>query len=286
MSGKATYDPAVQVGIHLPQYGRVAGPDSITLAARDAERLGFSDVWVSDHIVHPAAQHYPSPYLYDPLLTLTWAAAATERIRLGTSVLVVPMHEPVALANQLASLDALSKGRLMLAVGVGWSEPEYAAVGASFSDRGRRLDEALEMFRVLWRDDPASFHGTYRSFEDIRLLPKPVGEISIWVGGHSEVAYRRGVRVGNGYQLIGMTPEQVAPVVARLRADRPEDDFTISLRTGWDPLGMDQGRIREERIAYAEAGVQHVVAAPWRTELSEWRTAMETLADLVVTQRQ
>lgn len=272
----------MKVGIHLPQYGRVAGPDAITVAARDAEQLGFADVWVSDHIVHPAAQNYPSPYLYDPLLALAWAAAATERVRLGTSVLVVPMHEPVALANQLASLDALSKGRLTLAVGVGWSEPEYAAVGASFHDRGRRLDEALEMFRVLWREDPATFRGTYRSFEDIRLLPQPAGDVPIWVGGRSEVAYRRGVRVGDGYQLIGMTPEEAAPVVARLRADRPEDEFTISLRTGWDPLGMDQGRIREERIAYAEAGVQHVVAAPWRSELNDWRRAMETLADLVI----
>ena len=165
----------VKIGIHLPQYGRVSGPDAITTAARDAEELGFSDVWVSDHIVHPAAQNYPSPHLYDPLLTLAWAAAATERVGLGTSVLVVPMHEPVALANQLASLDALSKGRLTLAVGVGWSAAEYEAVGADFGTRGRRLDEALELFRVLWRDDPASFEGTFRSVTDIRLLPKPVG---------------------------------------------------------------------------------------------------------------
>ena len=124
----------MKVGVHLPQYGRMAGPDAITIAARDAEELGFADVWVSDHIVHPAAQNYPSPRLFDPLLTLAWAAAATEGIGLGTSVMVVPMHEPVALANQLASLDALSKGRLTLAVGVGWSEAEYAAVGARFRD--------------------------------------------------------------------------------------------------------------------------------------------------------
>jgi probable F420-dependent oxidoreductase len=236
---------------------------------------------VSDHIVHPAAQNYPSPHLYDPLLTLAWAAAATERIGLGTSVLVVPMHEPVALANQLASLDALSKGRLKLAVGVGWSEAEYAAVGADFHTRGRRLDEALELFRVLWRDDPASFEGTFRSITDIRLLPKPVGRIPCWIGGGSEAAYRRGVAKGDGFQLIGVTPEQAAPVVARLRADRPEEDFTISLRTGWDPLGMDPARIREEKVAYAEAGIQHVVSAPWRRSLDEWREATQELAELV-----
>ncbi len=93
-------------------------------AARHAEELGFVDVWVSDHIVHPAAQSYPSPYLLDPLVALTWAAAVTDRIGLGTSVLVVPMHNPLGLANALASLDVLSAGRLTVAVGVGWSEAE------------------------------------------------------------------------------------------------------------------------------------------------------------------
>jgi probable F420-dependent oxidoreductase len=272
----------VRVGIHLPQYGRISGPDAIATAARDAEDLGFADVWVSDHIVHPAAQNYPSPHLFDPLLTLAWAAATTNRVRLGTSVLVVPMHEPVALANQLASLDALSRGRLTLAVGVGWSEPEYAAVGADFGTRGRRLDEALELFRVLWREDPASFEGEFRSFADIRLLPKPVGPMPIWVGGRTEAAYRRGVAKGDGFQLIGVTPEQAAPVVTRLRADRPEDDFTISLRTGWDPLGMDPAQIRDECVAFAEAGIQHVVSAPWRRDLDEWRRAMRELAALVI----
>lgn len=251
------------------------------MAARHAEELGFSDVWVSDHVVHPAAQDYPSPYLYDPMMALAWAAAVTTRVGLGTSVLVVPMHEPVALANQLASLDSLSGGRLRLAVGVGWSEAEYAALGADFATRGARLDEALDIFRVLWRDDPASFHGRFRSFDDIRLLPKPAGPIPIWCGGGSEAAYRRAVRTADGFQLIGLTPEQARPVVERLRRDRPEPEFTISLRTGWDPLGMDTGRIREEREAFAEAGVQHVVAAPWRREPDEWMQAMEELAGLV-----
>jgi probable F420-dependent oxidoreductase len=272
----------MKIGIHLPQYGRVAGPDAITAAAKDAELLGFHDVWVSDHVVHPAAQNYPSPYLYDPLLTLAWAASVTERIGLGTSVLVVPMHEPVSLANSLASLDSLSKGRLTIAVGVGWSEPEYAALGADFTTRGRRLDEALEMFRVLWSDDPAQFDGRFRTFSDIRMLPKPAGKIPIWIGGGSEAAYARGILRGDGFQLIGVTPEQAAPVVARLRASRPEPEFTISLRTGWDPLGMDRSRIVDERAAYAEAGIQHVVSAPWRSNLEEWREAMEVLASLVI----
>ena len=111
----------MRVGIHLPQYGRVASSEAITRAARFAEELGFADVWISDHVVHPAEQDYPSPYLYDPIVTLTWAAAVTDTIGLGTSVLVLPQHVPLELANQLASVDQLSGGRLTVAGGVGWS---------------------------------------------------------------------------------------------------------------------------------------------------------------------
>ncbi|OHV35021.1 MULTISPECIES: LLM class F420-dependent oxidoreductase [Pseudofrankia] len=272
----------MRVGIHLPQYGSVAGPAAITRAARHAEDLGFADVWVSDHTVHPATQSYPSPYLYDPLLTLTWAAACTERVRLGTSVLIVPTHNPLALANSLASLDALAAGRLVIGAGVGWSQAEYAALGYDFANRGRRLDEALDLFRAAWRDDPVSFHGEFTSFDDMRLLPKPVGPMPIWVGGGSEAAFRRAVKRGDGYQAVGIKPPRAAEVVARIRADRPEDTFTISTRTGWDPQGMDPGLIREERAAFSEAGVQHVVAAPWRRELDAWLRSMDLLADLVL----
>lgn len=273
--------PALDVGIHLPQYGRVASSEAITRAARHAEDLGFRDVWVSDHTVHPAAQAYPSPYLYDPLVTLTWAAAITERVGLGTSVLVVPSHEPVGLANRLASLDNLSGGRLIVGVGVGWSEAEFAAVGADFHDRGRRLDEALELFRAAWTDDPVTFHGEYSDLDEIRVLPKPAGDIPLWIGGGSDAAYRRASRHGDGFQVIGVTPEEAAPVAARLREARPEPEFTISLRTGWDPLGMDPGVIADERDAFAEAGIQHVVAAPWRHDLDDWLRSMDLLADIV-----
>jgi probable F420-dependent oxidoreductase len=271
----------VRVGIHLPQYGRTAGPEAIRSAAQRAEHLGFADVWVSDHIVHPASQDYPSPYLYDPLLTLTWAAAATERVGLGTSVLVVPQHEPLWLANALASLDSLSSGRLCVGVGVGWSEAEFEALGRSFHDRGRRTDEILDLLRACWTEDPTSFGGEHYRFSDLRIVPKPAHRIPVWVGGRSEAAFRRGVERGDGFQLIGVTPDEARPQVERLRRDRPGDDFTISLRTGWDPHGMDPGRISEERVAFAEAGIQHVVAAPWRTDLDAWLRSMNLLAEIV-----
>lgn len=273
----------MRVGIHLPQYGRVASGEAIARAARHAEDLGFADVWISDHVVHPAAQSYPSPYLLDPLVSLTWAAASTSTIGLGTSVLVVPMHNPLELANSLASLDRMSGGRLTLGVGVGWSEAEYAALGWSFHDRGRRLDEALDLWRAAWRDDPVSFHGEFVSFDDVRVLPQPERRIPIWVGGSSEPAYRRAVERGDGYQAVGVKPPDASAVVERLRRDRPEDAFTISVRTGWDPQGMDPDDIRSERDAFAAAGVQHMVSAPWRSDLDDWLRSMDVLAELVLT---
>ncbi|MEY2453757.1 MAG: hypothetical protein QOD92_3331 [Acidimicrobiaceae bacterium] len=272
----------MRVGIHLPQYGRVAGSESITRAAKHAEELGFADVWVSDHIVHPAAQSYPSPHLYDPLVTLTWAAACTTSIGLGTSVLVVPMHNPVELTNSLASIDSLSGGRVIAGVGVGWSADEYAALGYPFDDRGRRLDETIDLMRAAWRDDPVSFHGTFVSFDDIRVLPKPAHPIPIWVGGGSEAAYKRAVTRGDGFQAVGIKPDAAVDVVKRIRRDRPEESFTISTRTGWDPQGMEPSLIAEERDAFAAAGIQHVVAAPWQKDLDAWLKSMDLLAEIAL----
>ena len=271
----------MRFGSHLPQYGRVAGPESIARAARHAEELGYSEVWVSDHVVHPASQSYPSPYLYEPLLTMAWAAASAPGIGIATSVMVLPQHNPLALANAFASLDALSQGRLTVGAGVGWSEPEFDALGWSFADRGRRTDEIIEVLRTCWTSDPASFHGEFYDFDDVRVLPQPAHRIPIWIGGSSERAYRRAIERGDGFQLIGVTPDEARGPVERLRSSRPERDFVISLRTGWDPLGMEPDRIRRERDEYEDAGIDYVVSAPWRTTLDDWLRAMEQLAALV-----
>ena len=271
----------MRFGIHLPQYGRAAGPSEIADAARAAEDLGFDDVWVSDHVIQPAAQGYPSPYLYDPLLTLAWAAAATTQIGLGTSVLVASQYHPLWLANATASLDALSGGRLKLAIGVGWSEAEFAALGQDFHTRGKRTDEILDILAACWDTDPSSYHGDFYTFDDLRVLPKPAHPIDLWIGGGSEPAYRRAQRAA-GFQLIGLKPDTVAEPIARLRRDHPDPStFTVSLRTGWDPQGMDPDEIARERDAFEQAGVQHVVAAPWQTDGPRWLRSMELLAGIV-----
>lgn len=273
----------MKLGIHLPQYGRAAGPSAIRDAAVAAEELGYADVWVSDHIIHPAAQDYPSPYLFDPLLALTWAAAATTSIGLGTSVLVVPQYHPLWLANATSSLDALSGGRLRVGVGVGWSEAEFDALDQDFHNRGRRTDEMLEILQLAWTSDPVSYHGTYYDFDDIKIQPKPVHPIEIWVGGSGPAASRRAMRFGAGFQLIGLKPDTITEPIERLRADHPDPEtFTISLRTGWDPQGMDPDEIARELDGFEAAGVQHVVAAPWRSDLDSWLRSMELLAGIVL----
>jgi probable F420-dependent oxidoreductase len=271
----------MKLGIHLPQFGRAASPNAIATVAQRAEQLGFSDVWVSDHIVRPVAQSYPSAYLYEPLLTLGWAAAATTNVGLGTSVMVVPQYHPLQLANALATLDQLSGGRVILGAGVGWSEAEFDALDQDFANRGRRLDEAIDIMRAVWENDPATFEGDHYSFAELKVQPTPAHRIPIWIGGGSEVTFQRAIDRGDGFHAISTDPADLAPIVARLRESRPGDDFVVSYRTGWDPQGMDPALIAEEAAAYADAGVQHVVSAPWRDSLDDWLRSMELLVEIV-----
>ena len=269
----------MRFGIHLPQFGRAAIAGGVERAAQHAEQLGFDDVWVSDHLVIPKDQPYPVPVLYDPLVSLSFAAAATSRVGVGTSVLVGPQYtSPLALANTLASLDNMSAGRLTVGIGIGWSKPEYDALHAPFDHRGARLDEIIDLFRTAWRDDPASHDGRYYAFEDIRLLPKPAHQIPIWVGGSSDQAYERATARGDGYHGIGVKPEEAKALVDRIRQTRSEYTFTISLRVPWDAKTTAPDDIRDERETFEAAGIQHLVIAPTRGDLDAWLAGMETIA--------
>jgi probable F420-dependent oxidoreductase len=263
------------VGIHLPQAGEQASPERIRRAARRAEELGLSDVWVSEHIIVPRSSFPRSPLFYDPLLSLAWAAAATSRVRLGTSVLVLPMRHPLPLAKELATLQSFSAGRLVLGVGVGWLEAEFAALGVPFRERGRRLDEGLAMMRAVWTQDPVTFHGRHIPAEiiDMTMAPPPPRPIPVWFGARSEPALRRAVRIGDGWHGSQLTPAAAAPIVARLRRDRPEPEFTISLRVHWN--GRDDGELRGLLAAYAEIGVQHVMVHPADRDRDDWDAVIE-----------
>ena len=269
----------MRLGIHLPHIGRKAGPEAIRRAAVQAEELGFADVWTSEHIIVPQGAPYPpSPAFYDPVLTLCWAAAFTRRVGLGTSVLVLPMRHPLPLAKELATLQCLSEGRLILGAGVGWMEAEFAALGAPFSERGRRMDEGIAMMRAVWSEDPVSFPARWipARIEEMRMLPPPVRPIPVWIGGGSEAALRRALRLGDGWHGSRLSPAEAKPVVARLIAERPRPDFAISLRSGWD--GKDAEALKSRLFGYAEAGVEHVLVEPFERGLDDWLAAVERIA--------
>jgi len=267
----------MKFGLHLPQFGRIASAEAIAKTARGSELLGFDDLWVSDHQVTHSSQPYPPAYLLEPLLTLSWAAAATTVIGIGTSVMIVPQYSPVHLANSLATLDVLSKGRLTLGAGVGWLESEFAALGQDFATRGLRMDESLVLLRHCWEDDPISFSGRWHSVEEMRLLPKPAHRIPLWVGGASEIAYQRAVLHGDGFHAnLASTPD-VPELVNRLRSDRPSD-FTISVRCDWDGLGTDPAEIRATLALWQDVGVHHVLATPVQRTTDDWLRSAEVLA--------
>jgi probable F420-dependent oxidoreductase len=201
----------VSLGIHLPQYGRAASADAVAACARQAEELGLSDVWVSDHLAVPAANPYPAPFLFEPIITLTWAAAATATVGIGTSVLIGGYRRPLHLAKALATLDVLSAGRLTLGIGVGWTKEEFDGLGVPYDERGSRTDEAIDALRACWEERPTNFTGSSFAMVDLVVLPQPTRRVPILVGGSSTAAVHRAVTKGDGWHGLG-TPEQLAPV--------------------------------------------------------------------------
>lgn len=194
--------PAAQeprFGVVVPSSGALAQPESIVAVARRADEAGFDSIWAIDHIVIPASGVYVfGEDVYEQLVVLAHLAAVTHRVRLGTSVMVVPYRNPIVAAKMLATIDALSGGRLILGVGSGWLEEEFDALGAEYASRGAATDEALDTFVSLWtrRDE-----GRSARFGDIRFAPTPVQEPHppILIGGNSRRAIRRAVELGQGW---------------------------------------------------------------------------------------
>jgi probable F420-dependent oxidoreductase len=281
MQTRSTEKLTMQYGIHLPHAGEQASPALIRRFAVDAEELGLDDLWVSEHIIVPRDKFPRSPLFYDPVLTLTWVAAVTQRVRLGTSVLVLPMRHPLPLAKELATLQNLSDGRLILGAGVGWLEPEFAALGVPFTERGRRLDEGLAMMRAVWTQDPVTFHSRTipAVIEGMTMTPMPVSPIPLWLGGNSDAALRRTARVADGWHGSGHSPATAAPIVQRLRTERPEAEFVISMRVHWN--GRDQGVLRDTVDAFAGIGVQHVMIAPEDRNVDDWDSVIAGVGKLV-----
>jgi probable F420-dependent oxidoreductase len=276
----------MRFGVHLPQYGRAASAASVRAAARQAEELGFDDVWVYDHVVVPSSLTYPKPFAFEPLTTLAFAAGATSRVGLGTSVLVLPYRNAVYLSKALASLDLLSEGRLILGVGSGWLEPEFEALGVPYDARGALTDEAIDLFRACWESpQPLTFEGPSVSLDSVRIVPVPERHVPIWVGGSSPPALRRAVTKGDGWHGAFLAPEQVGGVTTWLRERRPEPGFTLSMRLELDALVAGVDEVHRTLEALAAAGIQHVMLAPQQSTLDAWLASVEALAGAVAPHR-
>ena len=223
---------AMKLGLMFVNSGRFSEPRLFTHLAQTAERTGFESLWTVEHVVIP--QDYKSPYPYsssgkipgreevpipDPLLPLAYAAAITKTIKLATGILILPQRHPLYVAKEVATLDVLSGGRMMLGIGSGWLKEEFEALGLDFSTRGARTDETIQAMRVLWRENPSSFRGKHISFEPVKSFPKPVQKngIPIYIGGNSIPAIRRAARYGDGF--IPTPQEDITPLIKLLRQE-------------------------------------------------------------------
>jgi probable F420-dependent oxidoreductase len=286
----------VEVGVVLPTAGPKATPDNVATVARWAQELGFGSVWVTDHVIlperveswYPYRSHgrwdYPpdTPWM-DPLLALLYAGAVAPSLRLGTSVLVAALRHPVLLAKQVATLDVLSGGRVILGVGAGWMREEFELVGASFADRGRRVVEMVELMRALWTGQTVQWEGRYYRVHGARMHPRPVQDrIPVVWGGHSEAALRRVARSGDGWHPTQIPLDQLRDGVRRLRRLWEE--------AGRDPVallvvarpGTTYPITPQTHAAHLEIGVTHLIAdTPLRDpSMAALREEMERVADV------
>lgn len=270
----------MQYGAFLPHLGPLAQGDVLNrlkTTAQTAEALGFDSVWVADHIITPKqiASRYPySPNgafpldpqapLLEPLSVLSFVAACTHKVRLGTAVLVLPHRNAVVTAKTLATLDVLSAGRLICGVGVGWMEEEFNLLNASFADRGPLSEETIAVMKELWTNENPSFTGRFHQFSEVGCEPRPVQKPHppIWIGGHTGPALRRVVEYGDGWPAVVFSPQEFAQRVEKLkekaaRAGRDLSEITLCV----SPRGKKPDEILDDIPRYQELGASYLYLA-------------------------
>jgi probable F420-dependent oxidoreductase len=264
----------MKFGLAFANIGPYVDPEAAHALARRAERAGFESLWTVDHVVVPAGYRSRYPYdpsgrlpsgeatpFPDPLIWMAHVAAATSTLRLATGILVVPQRNPLELAKQLATLDHLSGGRVILGAGIGWLEEEFEALGVPFAGRGERTDEAVAAMRALWSEDEATFNGKTVGFERCVLRPRPrQGTIPVHIGGHSPAAARRAGRIGDGFFPFGVGVEELTGLMATVRQtaeDAGRDPSSIELTV---QRGVTAGPEAQSELAeLAERGVTRIV---------------------------
>jgi probable F420-dependent oxidoreductase len=250
------------------------------------DRIGVESVWTVEHPI--VAENYEKLYSYsddgsapftdstvmpDPLEWLGFAAGCTKNVKLGTGVLLLPLHSPIIIAKRIATLDSLSGGRVLLGVGLGWQKEEFAAVSVPYNERGKRLDEGIDACRILWRDQAASYDGKYYQFYRVHSDPKPANpNLPIIVGGSTEVAARRAGRTGDGFFPHAISPDAFAELIEIMKQSAKEAgrdpskiELTVSPSAWKFGSTLDVGVVR----AYAQIGVTRIIASAFEAGGSE-----------------
>ena len=291
----------MRFGFIVPHNYGLERPEDVTRVAVRAEELGFDSVWVNHHVLHAGYildRLGDKPY-YDSLTVLTYASALTSRIRLGTSVLVLPYLNPIVLAKTLATLDVLSGGRVIAGVGVGGLRHESDALGKDFARRGAYTNESIAIMKELWTAADPTFDGEFFRFSGVKFSPKPAQKPHppVWVGGQSNAALRRVARLGDGWHPTAITPEQLGERLDYLRARLQESgrtfaDVTVSVRAeldvlaaGSEPRGLMQGtadHLLTSVESYAAAGVNEMIFAMSTDDTSRIDRVMEAFATQVL----
>lgn len=299
----------MEFGVFLPVSGRAAGPEVLTEAARQAETLGFRSVWAAERMVNPweMKTEYPykednqwfvppeSPFL-ETLTVLTFLSGVTEKVSLGASVIVLPYRHPLFTARVATSIDTLSKGRLILGVGIGWMPEEFEALGVSFKDRAAMSAEQLEIFNLLWSEERPRFDGRHYQFDAVAVNPKPVQKprFPIWIGGESEAAQRRVAKYGDAWfsYFVKITPEELSARFDQIRSwaaevGRVPDAIDLCccrpVEVTDEPVDQEEGRLRgtpeqlvEALQAYEKVGVRHMALQFMRGRWPERKAQIET----------
>ncbi len=291
----------MQFGVGLPNYGRGASVQGIVEVARAAEELGYDSVWTTDHLLVPKQHADVFGYVIEAVLSLTYVAALTQRVRLGTSIIVLSQRNAILFAKQVATLDQLSHGRVIVGVGAGWMEGEFAYLNANFRQRGRVLDESIAVLRAMWEQDEPAFHGKFYDFEGAVSNPKPIQpHIPIWVGGNSDRAIRRAGR-NDGWHSNSHNPEWLAPKYAEVKQRSTgrattSTRFSIDLDANKPPListssGETRRRltgtaemVRDTLREYRQVGLEYPVLFFPQLDLAVMLKQMQTFAKEVMPQ--
>jgi len=290
----------MKFGICLPIRLDADAGTNVAIAKR-AEALGFDSVWASDHVLIPEKRAGMfSDEFHDPFMLLSSIAAETERIIVGTSVIILPYRNPLVTAKMAATLDALSGGRLVFGVGPGWMKEEFEALGVPFNSRGRMTDEYITAIRELWKSDRLEFHGEFVKFSNIGFYPKPVQTPGppVWVAGSSSHAIRRAAILGDGWQPTAVSPGDISAGMGEIKkiaaeAGRGLDGFTFSLRNRLRFKAPSEGGpaftlsgsatlIRDYVAEYIADGVSHILFDPDADDLDEYFSIMETAAKEII----